>query len=92
MFRDQKVFETLKNLIDIEVHRNFQVFANDFSKFTHVDKLNNETWQTRNGRAILKAVAWYSDQAKVKRDDNEFKMGIAPQERSFVFDKQFQEL
>lgn len=67
--KDQKVFETVKNLIEIETHRNFQVFANDFSKFTHVDKLNNETWQIRNQRAVMKAIAWYSDQAKLYKKE-----------------------
>mmetsp|Transcript_19753 Transcript_19753/g.16924 ORF Transcript_19753/g.16924 Transcript_19753/m.16924 type:complete len:125 (+) Transcript_19753:23-397(+) len=41
--KDQKVFETIKNLIEIETHRNFYIFANEHLKAIHTSKRNDET-------------------------------------------------
>ena len=67
LLRDQKIFESTKNLIEIETHRNFQVFANEYSRELSTPKENNETWAQRNQRAILKAVKYCDDQAKLKQ-------------------------
>ena len=63
--RNQKVFESVKNLIEIETHRNFYMFANEYFKPLYTPLEMNEKHHERNERAILKATKWFDDQARV---------------------------
>ena len=63
--RNQKVFETVKNLVEIETHRNFYIFANEYFKPLYTPLNTNEKSHDRNERVILKSVKWLSEQARV---------------------------
>ena len=60
----------MKNLIEIETHRNFYIFANEYFKPLYTPLEGNEKHNERNERAILKATNWFSEQAKVNNYPN----------------------
>lgn len=55
----------MKNLIEIETHRNFYIFANEYFKPLYTPPVKDEKTHERNEKAILKATKWFSDQSKV---------------------------
>ena len=70
--RKPSAFTILKNLIEVDTHRKFHIFPNEYFETTHIDLEPNESIEQRNERAVLKAALYYKEHLQVNVSFFEF--------------------